>query len=272
MTNMTDLKTHAPEVQPSAGNGAQLSVNPQQRHVRMLLDLALYLRDCQQIGQDADSRCTRVILLPVRISISSLRHLAVELAGTSGTAVYNLAIALASLPQLAALFSPSRIDDALREACSPYENQPALDRNDSDGIIERRFVQLVRYLEKRLIDGSGAHTRAFEYFVPDSCVIVGRGTAGGEYREHAVPCALLREHCQRLLTEGIAVEAVARWLRPYLVIVLIQKEQADEIDRRPGLKTGMPTDWRFDSGCAFERLHSAGIAFHLTATGAGCMH
>jgi hypothetical protein len=139
-------------------------------------------------------------------------------------------------------------------------------------LLKTRGGSLARYLEKRLVDGGGAHTRAFECFVPDSLLPQGQSHAGGGYREHVVPCALLRDKCMELLRSGIPVEQVAEWMRPYLAIVVITPDEANKMDSEMGLKTRMPSGWRFDEDCIFDRLHVAGIEFHPPPGHAVCYH
>ncbi len=138
--------------------------------------------------------------------------------------------------------------------------------SDTEKIIQRCFVRLVRYLQQTRLAKEGAHSRCFEFFVAAEFVPTGYGKNGGNHPEHVVPCAFLRNRCLAKLEKGISVEEVARTIRPFLAIIMITEEECRRLDTGPnfgglGLKDTMPIGWDFGTGDIFARLHAAGIAF-----------
>ena len=257
--------------QPGHASPREFSASPQVKHVRLLRDLALYLLECEELGTGMDSRCTAMILHPLEISVKDLSAAGAG-ADRGQTPVFAIGLALAALPQLASLFAPEEVASELRVSCAAFERRPMHAGIDAEERLLRGLVQLTRYFEKRLIDGWGAHTRAFECFVRDELLLIGKGHAGGGHREHVVPCELLRDRCLELLRAGLSPETAAEWIRPYLAIVQITPQQANTLDVALGLKMRMPAGWRFDVDCIFDRLHTAGITFDPPAGQGACLH
>jgi hypothetical protein len=249
----------------------EFSASPEDKHVRLLRDLALYLLECEELRGGIDSRCTAMILHPLEISVKELSAAAAG-ADRGPTPVLAIGLALARLPQLASVFAGEELAAQLRVSCAAFERRPVHVEVDVEERLVSGLAQLARYFEKRLIDGWGAHTRAFECFVRDELLPMGKGHAGGGHREHVVPCAHLRDRCMELLRAGLPPEAAADWMRPYLAIVMITPQQANTLDIVLGLKTRMPAGWRFDFDCIFDRLHEAGIAFDAPAGHGACLH
>jgi len=258
-------------LQPGHAQSRTFAASPQEKHVRLLRDLALYLLECEELRVGPDSRSTAMILHPLELSVKTLSAAAAG-AERGQSPVFSTALALAKLPELAVKFAPEDVEVALRGSCAEFERRRVPGSLDPEERLLRGFVQLARYFEKRLFDGFGAHTRAFESFVPDALLPTGRSHAGGGHREHVVPCALLRDRCMELLQAGLPVTSAAEWMRPYLAIVMITPEEANTLDVGMGLKTCMPRAWRFDTDCIFERLHAAGITFDPPVGHALCLH
>lgn len=258
-------------VQPGHVPPRTFASTPQQKHVRLLRELAQYMLECEELRVGPDSRCTAMILHPLNIPVKDLLAAAAD-ANRADSPVLAIAQALAQLPALASQFAPADLQAQLRSTCAEVKRRPSHVQVDAEERLRRGLVQLARYFEKRLIDGWGAHTRAFECFVHDDLLPMGKGHAGGGHREHVVPCALLRDRCMELLRAGLPVEAAADWMRPYLAIVMITPQQANHLDVELGLKTCMPPGWRFDFDCIFERLHAARITFDPPVGHAACLH
>lgn len=258
-------------LRPPHASVRAFQASSQEKHVRLLRDMAIYLLECSEYKVGPDTRCTAMMLLPLKAKANAMKA-SISKVDHGQTPVFSTALALAGMPELSATFSPSDIQAALHVECAPFESRPVVDPSDREARLTMSFVQLVRYLEKRLVDGGGAHTRAFECFVPDSLLPQGQSHAGGGHREHVVPCALLRDRCIELLRAGLPVEQVAEWMRPYLAIVVITPDEAKKMDFEIGLKTRMPPGWRFDEDCIFDRLHVAGIAFRPPPGHAVCSH
>ncbi len=143
--------------------------------------------------------------------------------------------------------------------------------SDVETIVQRSFVRLVRYLQQTRLDGKGAHSRCFEYFIAAAYVPTGYGKNGGTHPEHVVPCAFLRDRCIARLGEGASVEDIANEIRPFLAIVMITDTERSKLDNSPafgglGLKDIMPANWDFEAGDRFARLHAARIAFEPPAS------
>jgi len=105
----------------------------------------------------------------------------------------------------------------------------------------------------------------FEPMIPDSFVIVGQSSSGGNYKEHIVPRVVICAQCHALFENGASINEVASFIRKYLKIVLISKEERDRLDKKENLnlKQRMPDGWSFDCGSEFARLHAAGISYVL---------
>ena len=82
-----------------------------------------------------------------------------------------------------------------------------------------------------------------------------------EHREHVVPLALIRDHCEKMFSLGGNVAAVTKLLERHLKIVMISKAERLRLDFDLGLKVSMPKGWSFDDENAdpFARLKAAGI-------------
>lgn len=250
-----------------------------ERHLRLLRDLALYAVECREHGEGLNSDAVRIILEPRQVPLESLRDAAASvLDGAPAAPVTRVALALSRLPDLQPATGDGQFEHDLRVACAAVERCSGLELNGYHDRTERGFVQLVRYLDKRLGDGWGAHSRAFEYFLPDTLIPQGTSLAakqlpsGALHREHVVPCVLLRERCNELLRAGVPTLQIARWLRGWLVIVRITKPQADILDHQCGLKTRMPANKTFEDCCVFERLHEGGIEFEPPPGYRVCSH
>ena len=160
--------------------------------------------------------------------------------------------------------------DDIARACAPFERRLAHDPiTDTETLRMRAAVRAVRYLNVRGRAGLGANSRAFEHFICDAHVPIGRAEGDLGHREHVVPLKLLRDRCIKMLEANASVHTVARWLRDYLAIVEITKRQAHALDHVHRWKTSMPPGWDFENGCIYERLHRAGITF-LAHSAAPC--
>lgn len=82
------------------------------------------------------------------------------------------------------------------------------------------------------------------------------------HREHVVPCTMLAELAALKLKGGESIEMVAKFIEEHLVIVLINKNEADLLDNEFGLKTVMPANWEV-GGSVYARLECAEIPFTL---------
>jgi hypothetical protein len=107
-------------------------------------------------------------------------------------------------------------------------------------------------------EGRGVHSRIFEVLVPDEFVIHGQSAKNGTYREHAVPCSLIRNYANEMYDNGSSVIEVADMIEKHLHIVMITHEEAKYIDNALGLKEVMPDGWTFGDD-PLARLHAGGV-------------
>lgn len=108
-------------------------------------------------------------------------------------------------------------------------------------------------------EGRGVHSRIFEVLVPDDFVTDGISKKGGDYREHAVPCALIRDHANAMFQTGSSIDQVETMINDHLRIVRISREEAEYIDHFLGLKVTMPEGWEFGHGDPLARLYAGGV-------------
>ncbi len=123
----------------------------------------------------------------------------------------------------------------------------------------RAIRRVAEVLSDHFEEGRDGHSRLFEVLVPDEFVIDGVSARGGGYREHVVPCAAIRAGCKAMYADGASIEQVASMIDRYLRIVLITSEEADLLNKTPGLKAAMPTGWKFGRDDALARLDAVGI-------------
>lgn len=247
---------------------------PRQKHIRLLRDMALYMLESHEEGHAGNSGSIKAILHPLHGLWSDVRKVALAVLETHSSAtVCDLAMELAAIPRLETIFSVEDVRDDLLRACQQVK-LPLVLPEDNDEKRRRSYVRLVRYLEKRIVDGFGPDTGAFIHFPLD--VPLGFGeefqkTGGKAHHEHVVPRLLLASKCTEMLRSGIPPEQVARWVEPYVVMVKITPAEASILDHDLPLKTSMPEGWEFGKGCIFQRLHDAEIAFTQPLRTACCL-
>lgn len=122
---------------------------------------------------------------------------------------------------------------------------------------ERAFLRAAVVLHGHWEEGTGAHTRLFETLIPDGYVFVGSAADGANWREHVVPCAVIRDQCFLLLDQGKSTQEVADFIEAHLKIVMITREQRQRLDFELGHKTSMPEGWL--PGDIMARLRAAGV-------------
>lgn len=240
---------------------------PAERHARAMRDLALYVLET---GDSMDSRCIGLILHPLKCGVPEIKAV-VAAAGVERN-LLELARALSDLPALRPpVEAVDRFEQTLEGLCAGVDPSAWNPGGTKDGDYEKALHRAVRYLDKRLHDGYGPHSRCFDFFVPMRLIPQGDGLEGNPtYCEHVVPCVLLCAEATRMLRGGIAVEEVTAWIAPYLCIVWIDPRLADRMDHELKLKTKMPKNWSFGHGCTYSRLHAADILFTPPKDGPEC--
>lgn len=236
-------------------------------YIQKIFETVRYFWEMWEEGSDGN---TGVIMLlkPANIGNVALRNLVLgDFYRNRGFSLSEAAIELAQWLELEHAGPPvdAAMDADLAILCKSAVN-PFQPVSDTETVIQRSFVRLVRYLQQTRLANEGAHSRCFEFFVADEFVPTGYSKNGGNHPEHVVPCAFLRDHCIASLENGISVEEAAQAIRPFLAIVIITEEECRHLDTGPtrgglGLKAIMPANWDFKTGDIFARLHAAGIAF-----------
>lgn len=247
---------------------ARLEVqSPQQAHVRMLRDVALFMLETHEEGGDGHSIFIQAMLANgPQFDWKAVRSAAFPvLRDKPAEPVTAAAFALAQIPELAAAFAPAAIAGELAQACAAVERP--IEENLSEADKRRRsYVRAVRYIEQRLLRGYQPSTDVFNWMPLGVPVGVSRRLAnrgGKEHLEHVVPRLLLARRCEEMLRAGISVDQVALWVEPYMAVVRITEDEADYLDHVRGWKTCMPPGWEFDRDSIFARLHQAEIEFSM---------
>ena len=126
-------------------------------------------------------------------------------------------------------------------------------------IKQRAIKRVAEVIYGQWEEESGTHSRIFEVLVSDYLVADGESVKGNNYREHAVPCVLIRDQARDMYENGFSVKEVCRMIEKHLRIVYISKEEAKYLDTIMGLKEKMPEDWEFGKSDPLARITEAGI-------------
>lgn len=165
--------------------------------------------------------------------------------------------------------------DLLKQVCSRYEH--AYSPIDSADLKrERRFTRLARLLWLMSEHGVGQHSRAIQFFFPDSEVVIGKSPDApqrGYHPEHVVPCAYLRDYSLKhfeqhpLVHNNVEDQRSAsdliKVLRNLLAVAYISQDEKKKLDEKNDLpynsKFSMPDDWSPTTGDRLRRLYDVGI-------------
>ncbi len=140
------------------------------------------------------------------------------------------------------------------------------DKYSREQLIDRAFYRIAWNINHMWSETGSSDTRLLlEPLIPESFVVVGASKKGSERREHVVPRVMLCEEAHNMFGHGSSVEDVAQFLKKYLKIVLISKEEQENIDHTLGLKQSMPDGWSFADGDPFSRLHAGNVDFEVYA-------
>jgi hypothetical protein len=152
------------------------------------------------------------------------------------------------------------LEDAFHEGGLPDER-----------LRERLFERAGRVLHHYWIDQKNSNdgaarisTRIFDHLFHHSQLLYGSSGDGATYKEHLVPCALVRDQAFKMFFAGKGPEDVAAMLERTLKIAMITREEAYKLDHGLKLKTRMPEGWCFDTGPVTARLDEAGIKLNFT--------
>ena len=136
-------------------------------------------------------------------------------------------------------------------------------RNFSEeDLIQRAFQRVAMVMFGMWEEKGSSDTRLLlPPLIPDEFVIVGESAAGRENREHVIPRNIICYRCHEMFSAGSSTEAVAAFIRRYLQIVHISKEEQQRLDsgKELNLRQRMPDGWSFESGNLYARLEAAKI-------------
>lgn len=255
---------HSSRLQPM-DSGA----TPETVHTRLIHDLAWYALETHQYE---NTDCVQILSEGVAHR-DAIRAVVASVVGTGPrhALLPEVALAIARMPTFNARVPTQAIELGLMAACEASdvrESRP----NTSEEVRLRGMFFACRYLKRRLMEGMAPHSRVVEHFVhvdhlPQGAavLIVDQG-----HHEHVVPCVFAVRKASELLLSGLAEQAVAEWIEPYVRVVRINKADADELDTRLRLKTAMPPNWEFGRDCMYARLHELEIAFEAPKDGPWC--
>lgn len=129
-------------------------------------------------------------------------------------------------------------------------------------LIDRSFYRMAWNIHHLWTETGASDTRLLaEPIIANKLVTVGKSRKGHGHKEHVVPRVMLCEEAHHMFGRGEPIEAVAAFLKKYVKIVLITKDEQQHLDHTLGLKQCMPDGWSFVSGDPFARLYVAGIEF-----------
>lgn len=124
---------------------------------------------------------------------------------------------------------------------------------------QRAIKRVAEVIYGQWEEGRGVHSRIFEVLVPDDFVINGISKKGSDYREHIVPCVLIRNQANKMFHQGATIEDVESMINDHLRIVKISSKEAKYIDNALGLKEKMPEGWEFGYGDPLARLYAGNV-------------
>jgi hypothetical protein len=78
------------------------------------------------------------------------------------------------------------------------------------------------------------------------------------WREHLVPCVMIRDRAVEMFQTGFSASQVAQMLKENLAILIISQAEAKLIDRQ--YQTTMPENWQWGDS-VFARLDAVGIVY-----------
>lgn len=160
------------------------------------------------------------------------------------------------------------VEAGIRSICLPYE-RPFAVVADPVVRLKRAYIRLARFFRRPLREDFSEHSRAVEWFVPNAVAPQNTGVAG-QHPEHVVPCAVLRDIAKECYTDHWSVRQVAALLRSLLVVIWIEQLERDALDNGTStLRSAMPANWTYSTGCIYARLHTKAIMFK-PASGYAC--
>lgn len=238
-------------------------------YIQQVIETVLYFRELYEESNDGKTTAIEMLKPVKSITNVAVREFVLyELYRKQKLSLTEVAVQFARWPSHSAAYASFNLEDLeheLRKRCTEHERDIQF-ITDIESQTQRSFMRAARYIEQIANGNAPAHSRVVELFIPEAFVPRGFGKDNEGYREHVVPCAALRDESLARYKNGATVDQVADFLRRHVVIVEITTKQQKLLDGSTnggglGLKNTMPYGWQFDSGCIFQRLHDAEIAF-----------
>lgn len=244
-------------------------MNEREIYIRQVIETVLYFREMYEENNDGKTTAIGLLKPAKSITNTAVRKFVLhDLYHKQKLNFTEVAVQFARWQSHSAehcSFNLEEVEQELRTRCIEHERDIQF-ITDKESQTQRSFIRAARYIERIHKENAPAHSRVVELFIPEAFVRRGFGKEGSGHREHVIPCVALRDESLARYENGASVEQVADFLRRHVVIVEITKRQQKLLDGSintggMGLKNSMPAGWQFDSGCIFQRLHDAKIAF-----------
>lgn len=138
----------------------------------------------------------------------------------------------------------------------------------SEELIDRAFLRATTVMYGMWEERGSSDTRLLlPPLIPDEYVIVGESMNGKEHKEHVVPRVVIINECHKMFNVGQGLDNVASFVRKYLKIVYISRQEQERLDKRGSgflnLRQKMPKGWSFDGGDMYARFIEAGIVVNF---------
>lgn len=135
-------------------------------------------------------------------------------------------------------------------------------RFSNEELAQRAFHRVAFVMRHMWEEKGSSDTRLLlPPLIPDELVIVGESVSGREHREHVIPRKVICDRCHEMLNAGASIDDVAAFIRNHLKIVRISEQEKQRLDsgKELNLRQKMPSDWQFESGNLYARLHKADV-------------
>lgn len=153
-------------------------------------------------------------------------------------------------------------DFIISEGIQRVTRAQAARKTDTNGFFEKTAAAIKQLVDIEAWDFLNGRLSAFDDH--DDIITIGKSKAvlanpdAPQWREHIVPCTLIKEEAIRMAQAGAAIPQIAQMLKENLAIVIITAEEAKTIDAV--YQTTMPTGWNFGDSI-FARLDAMYIAY-----------
>ena len=135
-------------------------------------------------------------------------------------------------------------------------------RTDAAGFFEKTAAAIKQLVDIEAWDFLNGRLNAFDDH--DDIITIGKDAAvlanpdAPQWREHIVPCTMIKEEAIRMAQAGATIPQIAQMLKENLAIVIITAEEAKTLDSV--YQTTMPAGWTFGDSI-FARLDAMNIAY-----------